>query len=510
MPDFLDVSDETPRVAYTATASQTVFPFDFIIFEEANLVVYQNEDVLTLGDDYTVEGEGEEEGGTVTLLTGATAGDSIILVRVLPIEQETHIPASGPLNIPAINLELSRHIAIMQQIADSISRVVTLPDSDPSASLVIPALSERFGKLLGFDSNDGSLVASENTLETLDALLSGALSAESGLNHIRVVTTYAALRDLETFTGAIVWMRGFYAPNDGGEGVFYWDSASTATHNIGTIVQPNAGGTGRWLRANTAHGFHADWFGTKGDGTSVFGGTVVTGTNDDAAIAAAVTAAVAAEKSLLFTSGKAYCHSDTLEFGYHHFTVTSTGTADFTLRHQGSGVAVSFNESHDDLFLYGFRFLNGRIAGNINGNTTYCLKANGLAHGCKVVLTAGDATTRLVSLRRSVGCEWELHLAGATWLKQNGSRTFNHKPSGCLQIDEQSQRCRIWVEAEDATGSYSVYVYDSALITFTGTIESNDNFGLFIDATCRDILLEGLDMEDNGTGDVRDQGVNTI
>ena len=61
------VNDVTPRVQYTATASQTVFAYPFAIFADANLKVYQTlsgatandaTDLLTLTTHYTVSGAG--------------------------------------------------------------------------------------------------------------------------------------------------------------------------------------------------------------------------------------------------------------------------------------------------------------------------------------------------------------------------------------------------------------------------------------------------------------------
>lgn len=63
-------------------------------------------------------------------------------------------------------------------------------------------------------------------------------------------------------------MLGFYAPGDGGGGVFYWDSTSEATPNIGTIVQPTATvGAGRWLRIFDPKIVNVKWFGARSDDT---------------------------------------------------------------------------------------------------------------------------------------------------------------------------------------------------------------------------------------------------
>jgi hypothetical protein len=61
------------------------------------------------------------------------------------------------------------------------------------------------------------------------------------------VDTIAALKALTTYYDT-VYVRGYYAPGDAGGGLFRWNSADTTTDNGGTIIIPNAGGTGRWNR----------------------------------------------------------------------------------------------------------------------------------------------------------------------------------------------------------------------------------------------------------------------
>ncbi|MGW1422690.1 beta strand repeat-containing protein [Bradyrhizobium manausense] len=82
------------------------------------------------------------------------------------------------------------------------------------------------------------------------------------------VTTIAALKLLPSGTFFAAEVRGYYGANDGGGGLFYWDGASTATDNGGTIIQPTAGGTGRWIRLVTDKVYTPKMFGAKADGTN--------------------------------------------------------------------------------------------------------------------------------------------------------------------------------------------------------------------------------------------------
>lgn len=82
---------------------------------------------------------------------------------------------------------------------------------------------------------------------TLTATESNPPDPIIGIQAVTEVTTIAALRALEGPSSQIaVRTLGYYSAGDGGGGLFYWDSTSSATHNGGTIIAPDAGGTGRW------------------------------------------------------------------------------------------------------------------------------------------------------------------------------------------------------------------------------------------------------------------------
>lgn len=66
------------------------------------------------------------------------------------------------------------------------------------------------------------------------------------------VATIAALTALIAPTDNQFYeVLGYYDEGDGGGGGFFFNAASTATPNGGTILQPDAGGVGRWIRVET-------------------------------------------------------------------------------------------------------------------------------------------------------------------------------------------------------------------------------------------------------------------
>jgi hypothetical protein len=155
------INDTTPRIQYTATSGQTVFTVPFEFFENADLKVYKNSTLLTITTNYTVTGAGVTGGGSVTLTSGATAGDVITIFRDIAVKRVTDFPTSGPFNISALNNDLDRIVAMVQEREDEITRVVQLSDTDSSASLQLPPVATRASKVLGFDSTGNTIAMQE-------------------------------------------------------------------------------------------------------------------------------------------------------------------------------------------------------------------------------------------------------------------------------------------------------------------------------------------------------------
>jgi hypothetical protein len=73
------------------------------------------------------------------------------------------------------------------------------------------------------------------------------------------------LRNLNGTNSLVAVAAGFWSPNDGGGGTFYWDGTSSSGDNGGTIVVPSnqSPAPGRWIRVFQGC-FDAAWFGATG------------------------------------------------------------------------------------------------------------------------------------------------------------------------------------------------------------------------------------------------------
>ena len=122
----ITISDTSPRIQYTATASQTSFTVPFEFFNATDIKVIHTssggvDTTLTYASSpssvtqYSVSGAGETGGGSITLGAGATLNDTYTIYRDLPIARSTDFPASGQFPIETLNTELDKIVAMMQQ-----------------------------------------------------------------------------------------------------------------------------------------------------------------------------------------------------------------------------------------------------------------------------------------------------------------------------------------------------------------------------------------------------------
>lgn len=142
--------------------------------------------------------------------------------------------------------------------------------------------------------------------------------------------TVAALKAIVPSTltnGKRVSILGYYTAGDGGEGDYYWDSSSSATDNGGSVIQPTAGGTGRWLALGMTKFMQAERFGLKGDDSA----------DNSAAWSNLLIASDAAKVGIEGLPGKIY------QMGT--FTIASTGYVPAYINMNGSTIKAKAGSS---------------------------------------------------------------------------------------------------------------------------------------------------------------------
>lgn len=241
------------RVEYTATASQTVFTYPFPIFAESELKVYQKTggdpeltDVLTLTTDYTIANENENGGGAITLVTGATVGDTVVIVHDMDMQRAAQFTENGAVESTDLEFQFNSLAAKVKQL-DTRKADKYLEDT--------PTI-------------DGPLVVGSATTST-HAVTKGQLDAHAftvTTTDEPVVASITALKALDVSTYTHAYLTGHTAAGDGGGGHYYLDSGSSTADNNGTVIQPTAG-AGRWKLLQTEPITEAH-FGVTGDGVT--------------------------------------------------------------------------------------------------------------------------------------------------------------------------------------------------------------------------------------------------
>lgn len=279
----MTVQSTTRRNDDIGNGAAANYTFTFRIFAATDLLVTTKDTAgmqttLVYPNDYSVTGVGLYSGGSITLTAGVLpTGTKITIRRLLPLTQTADIRNQGGYYPDVVENALDRLDMIALQHQDEIDRSIKLPETE-SGALTLPTFENRASNFLAFDAAGAPIAAAgvasvpiSSFIETvLDDTTAAAVRATLGLL-TDTVDTIAALRAYAVpATAMSISVLGYYAPGDGGGDTFYWDSASTAADNGGTIIRPNAvlaANPGRWLRIFSG-AVNIRWFGAKGDGVT--------------------------------------------------------------------------------------------------------------------------------------------------------------------------------------------------------------------------------------------------
>jgi hypothetical protein len=83
----------------------------------------------------------------------------------------------------------------------------------------------------------------------------GSVDSDALNSMIQWAGAVPGLRGFAGVEGMVAQISGYAAPDDGGQGFFYWNPTATAADDNGvTTVQPNGVTVGRWIRLPFASG----------------------------------------------------------------------------------------------------------------------------------------------------------------------------------------------------------------------------------------------------------------
>ncbi|MEQ8708339.1 MAG: hypothetical protein RIC36_05055 [Rhodospirillales bacterium] len=130
----MTVSSDQSRGSYVANSGPYVFVVPFYFLETSHVRVVQRtttgvETTLTEGIDYDVTGAGDSSGGSVTFKAGQepASGDGIVIIRNLPITQETDYVENDAFTAETHERALDKLTMINQQQTEELNRAIKLP-----------------------------------------------------------------------------------------------------------------------------------------------------------------------------------------------------------------------------------------------------------------------------------------------------------------------------------------------------------------------------------------------
>lgn len=224
----MTVSTTASEAAFPGNGVTTVFPLGFEVREASDLVVsviQTNGSIspLTLNVHYTVSDLGNEAGATVTMTRMVETGETLLTRRATERTQPISLlPASG-FSPRAVEDALDRMAMIVQEAGSLDDRALRAPVGEVIAAL--PAILQRSGKVLGFDSNGAPIAVTALDQQLVSSLWATILLASTVSQARQELFVPAYVRNHITFdfntlgAGAGSTTTGIYATGAGSTGL---------------------------------------------------------------------------------------------------------------------------------------------------------------------------------------------------------------------------------------------------------------------------------------------------
>lgn len=158
MTDHIKVPDVAPIIRYVSNGLQTIFEYPFPVFASEDVKIYFNGAPQYHGFD--IMGAGNTSGGTVVFDSAPSSGFIITIERHVPLERMTDFLEGGDFSAQSINNELDYLTASIQQVSRANGQMLKYSDHETPSSTILPSLSLRANKALGFDENGNPVAVS--------------------------------------------------------------------------------------------------------------------------------------------------------------------------------------------------------------------------------------------------------------------------------------------------------------------------------------------------------------
>lgn len=276
----MTLSANDSRDSYACNGVTKVFPYTFRILDESHLQVILrdadgNETVLVLNTDYTVSGVDAAGGGNVTTTTAYAAGYTIVVLRDVPIDQETDYVENDPFSAESHEEALDKLTMIVQQQQEQIERCLKVPESSDLSGSDLE-LEPSASKVIGFDAAATAITTYATTAGTVTDFVNlhedyaddvGAAIAAIGAGSKTIIVdrNTAAIAVNVTSPANIQWLMINGAMFDVSVGVtltVYSPENILASPSVQVLTGAGV------LRFTAAGKFHPGWWGALGDAST--------------------------------------------------------------------------------------------------------------------------------------------------------------------------------------------------------------------------------------------------
>jgi len=282
----------TDRIAdFTASAAQDEFAITWVVIADSELLAVN--DLVVMVDDVEIDAadfsfsgtsitglSGIWNGGTVTLDDPLAGGERVIIYSKRDPRRTGYFLEGKTIPFTTLDQLLNDFAVQLRDLSLQCGRALKISiddyldgDTDIEVLAQIEALiADATAAVSDAEAAATAAAASAVAAAASAALISGAVVYQPAhMTALRAITTSG-------LTNAVAILQGYAAANDGGQGIFIWNSASTATDDDGVYIIPVTNpASGRWQRVVESH-YNVKWWGAKGDNA----------TNDKAAIQKAV------------------------------------------------------------------------------------------------------------------------------------------------------------------------------------------------------------------------------
>lgn len=151
----MTVPVQNPFTSSVANGVTTVFPYNFMIADDADIKVVVDDVVQTSG--YTVTGIGNPAGGDVIFSVAPANGLKVLRYLDPLLKRETDYQQFGDFLADTVNLDFDKIWLALQAINQNFKRSLKLPVDTTTDQAITEDATSRIGKVVSFDSS-GNMV----------------------------------------------------------------------------------------------------------------------------------------------------------------------------------------------------------------------------------------------------------------------------------------------------------------------------------------------------------------